>query len=73
MRFMHEHQVGQEALRLCSAEDDQYASRLALGSSRERIENDAEQFFAEMIPTTKPQWFNEDDYEQMILIRDQWI
>jgi hypothetical protein len=66
--------AGQVALRIASAEDDLYAARLAMGQVREHIEDDAEMFFARLIPADGcPAWFNEDDYNTLKLIRDQWI
>jgi hypothetical protein len=65
--------AGQEALRLASQEDDLYAARLAMGQTREKIENEAEEFFAKLVPSECPDWLNEEDYSQLKLIRDQWI
>jgi hypothetical protein len=65
--------AGQEALRLASTEDDLYAARLAMGQLREKLEEDAEDFFARLVPPECPDWFNEEDYQQLKLIRDQWI
>lgn len=66
--------AGQEALRLASAEDDLYAARLALGQDRQKIEEEAEVFFGRLIYCDHcPEWFNEEDWEQLKLIRDQWI
>jgi hypothetical protein len=66
--------AGQVALRLASIEDDLYAARLAMGQAREKIEDDAERFFAHLIPSDGcPEWFNEADYETLKLIRNQWI
>lgn len=66
---------GQEALRLESLEDDLYAARLSMGQSRDKIEDDAETFFGRLLGTgdTSPEWFNETDWHQLKLIRDQWI
>ena len=67
---------GQEALRIASREDDLYAARLGMGQTRERIEDDAEQFFGRLLGTLSdqcPEWFNETDWSQLKLIRDQWI
>jgi hypothetical protein len=68
-------QAGEEALRLASLEDDQYARRLALGQQRSKIEEDAETFFARFIPPGDecPEWFNADDFAQLKMLRDQWI
>ena len=66
---------GQEALRLSSLEDDLFAARLQMGQSREKIEDDAETFFGRLLGTgdTCPEWFNETDWSQLKIIRDQWI
>ena len=65
--------AGQEALRLASTEDDLYAARLSMGQTRDKIENEAEEFFAKLVPPECPDWLNEEDYAQLKLIRDQWI
>jgi hypothetical protein len=44
-----------------------------MGQTREKIEDEAEQFFARIVPGECPEWFNEEDYGQLKLIRDQWI
>lgn len=67
--------AGQEALRLASAEDDLYATRQALGSDRDAIEAEAEDFFSKLLGAgeRRPDWFNDVDWAQLKLIRDQWI
>ena len=67
--------AGYDALRLASTEDDLYAARLSMGQSRDKIEDDAEEFFGRIIGRVdlKPDWFNEDDWAQLKMIRDQWI
>jgi hypothetical protein len=66
--------AGQEALRLSLAEDDVYAGYQQMGEPREKIEEKAELFFNKLIPTdTCPEWFHEEDYKQLKMIRDQWI
>jgi len=65
--------AGVEALRLASTEDDLYAARLAMGQTRDKLEDDAEDFFARLVPPECPDWFNEEDFQQLKLIRDQWI
>ncbi|HVT90693.1 MAG TPA: hypothetical protein VHD56_17695 [Tepidisphaeraceae bacterium] len=66
---------GQEALRLASAEDDMYAARVQMGQERTAIDDEAEQFFLNLMSTIdqRPEWFNEEDWSQLKLIRDQWI
>jgi hypothetical protein len=70
--------AGAEALRIASAEDDMYAARLAMGQDREQIEDDAEEFFGKLMANPGgggecPEIFNESDFSQLKLIRDQWI
>lgn len=67
--------AGAEVLRLASTEDDLYAARLAMGQDREKIEDEAENFFASLMSGYDhcPPWFNESDWEQLRLLRDQWI
>lgn len=67
--------AGYEALRLASAEDDLYATRLALGADRQAVECDAELFFEQLLGTgdKRPDWMSEEDWAQLKLIRDQWI
>ena len=65
--------AGQEALRLACQEDDLYAARLSMGQSREKIADDAEVFFRRLMTMEHcPEWFNEDDFRQLKMIRDQW-
>jgi hypothetical protein len=66
---------GHEALRLCSQADDVYAARVQAGQSREYVANDAEEFFAKITGhgDTCPEYFSEDDWYQLKLIRNQWI
>lgn len=66
---------GAEALRLASAEDDMYAARAALGQERATIEEDAEVFFGTVLGNADqcPAYFNDVDWQQLKLIRDQWI
>ncbi|QOV87704.1 hypothetical protein [Humisphaera borealis] len=67
--------AGQEALRLASLEDDVYAKRLKMGCTRERIEEDAEKFFDELLGHRDrcPDLFHEDDWHALHVFRDQWI
>ena len=67
--------AGYEALRLASAEDDLYATRLALGADQTAVESDAEVFFSQLLGTgdRRPDWMSEDDWLQLKLIRDQWM
>ena len=66
---------GEEALKLASAADDEYAERLKNGEDRESICADAEAFFTPLVGFTPqhPNHFNEEDWVQLKLIRDQWV
>lgn len=66
---------GAEALRLASAEDDLYAARLQMGQVREKIEDDAEEFFTMLMGHGDecPEHFNDGDWQQIKLLREQWI
>ncbi len=66
---------GQEALRLSMMEDDLYDKRLKLGVARDRIETEAESFFSRLLGTANrcPDHFDEEDWAQLKMIRDQWI
>lgn len=66
---------GYEALRLASVEDDLYAARITMGQVRETIENDAEIFFYKLMGSNdqRPDYFNDSDWQQLKVLRDQWI
>lgn len=66
---------GEEALRIASAEDELYVRRIKLGVPHETIEDEAETFFFKMLgySDTCPLHFNEEDWHQLKLLRDQWI
>jgi hypothetical protein len=68
---------GQEALRLACQEDDLYEARIGMGQERDKIEEDAEKFFKRIMGEGAlehcPEWFNETDWNQLKMIRDQWI
>jgi hypothetical protein len=66
---------GEQALFLASAMDDSYAERVRAGETHEAVAADAERFFADLMPFghEKPAHFNETDWAQLKLIRDQWV
>ncbi len=68
-------QCGREALRLASLEDDLFATRLAIGQTREAIEDDAEAFFFQIMgrEASCPIWINEEDWDQLKILKNQWI
>jgi hypothetical protein len=67
---------GSEALRLASQEDDMYAARAALSEDHSTIEEDAEVFFGSLLGAGGdqcPDYFNDLDWTQLKMLRDQWI
>jgi len=72
--LVREH-CGAEALRIASEEDELYVKRLKLGVNRETIEDEAELFFLRMLGFVDhcPIHFNEEDWAQLKVLRDQWI
>jgi hypothetical protein len=66
---------GEQALRLASAQDDEYARRIIDGESRNQIVIEARHFFYELMTlgNDRPGHFTEDDWMQLKLIRDQWV
>jgi hypothetical protein len=66
---------GQEALKLASREDDRYASLVAKGYDRAKMLDEADGFFTRLMGRQhdRPEHFNEDDWQQLRMIRDQWI
>lgn len=67
--------AGMEALRLASKEDDIYAKRLAMGQLREKIVAEAAEFFPRLLGTgdERPPHFNQEDWEQLKMVRNQWL
>jgi hypothetical protein len=67
--------AGHEALRLASAEDDHYAFMEKKGVPRRQIEARAEAFFDSLMgrDDRRAEWFTEEDWAQLRLIRDQWL
>jgi hypothetical protein len=66
---------GQEALRLASREDDQYAIMSRTGVPKHVIQGKGQVFFSLLmgLESRKPDWFNEEDWSQLKIIRAQWI
>lgn len=65
--------AAEEAMKIASRLDDHFATMLKIGRPRSEITRDAEEYFLDMIPRECPEWFNEDDYNTLRIIRDQWI
>jgi hypothetical protein len=67
--------AGQEALRLASTEDDNYAYLEKRGIARKETAARAESFFGSIMGTDgthRPEMFTEEDWAQLKLIRSQW-
>ena len=67
--------AGQEALRLASSEDDQYAYLEKHNIPRKEILVKAQAFFDTILGNDgyhRPDLFNEDDWKQLKLIQAQW-
>ena len=67
--------AGQEALCIASAADDRWASRLASGIHKEAVEAEAVEFFSKLMGRgdQQPDWFTDEDWVQLRMIRDHWI
>lgn len=68
--------AGREALRLASEMDDAYARRVGVGVSRDEIREDATLFFGELMganPDRCPEHFHDEDWDQLKLLRTQWV
>jgi hypothetical protein len=72
--LVREH-CGAEALRLASEADESYDKRQHAGVSRAQIEDEAEEFFHKLLGFGEkcPFYFNEEDWAQLKLLRNQWI
>ena len=66
---------GQEALRLACREDDRWAELTSRGGTPARIEDEAEVFFSRIMgnQSERPTHFNDEDWSQLKLLRNQWI
>jgi hypothetical protein len=66
--------AGYEALRLCSRQDDIYAGRVRNGTPKSLLRSEARTFFQQIVPgDKKPEWFLDEDWVQLKILRDQWI
>jgi hypothetical protein len=67
--------AGVEALRLASLEDDYYVGQVRAGVPRPQIMTQAEIFFRKILGDReeKPDYLNQEDYEQLLILRNQWI
>ena len=67
--------AGVEALKLAVREDEIYVRRLEMGSTRERIRPEAMQFFRKLLGDHEhcPEQFTQEDWDQLKMIRNQWV
>jgi hypothetical protein len=67
--------AGRVALEIALAKDEELAHRQRMGVTMERLAYDAETFFARVLGHQDhcPEHFNDDDWDQLNLIRKQWI
>jgi hypothetical protein len=67
--------AGAEALRLASLEDDYYVGQLKAGVPRPQIMAQAQIFFRKVLGDgdKKPEHLNQEDFEQLKILRNQWI
>ena len=67
--------AGIEALRMASQEDDRWATLLKVGIPRPQIMAEAEIFFRRILGNKEecPEYLNQEDYEQLKILRNQWI
>jgi hypothetical protein len=69
--------AGTEALRLASIEDDYYVGQLRAGVPRQQIMAQAEIFFRKLLgergEEKKPDYLNQEDYDQLKILRNQWL
>ncbi|HEY8751877.1 MAG TPA: hypothetical protein VIM11_28100 [Tepidisphaeraceae bacterium] len=67
--------AGTEALRLASQEDDYYMGQVNAGVPRQQIMVQATIFFSKLLGdrNEKPEYLNQEDYDQLRILRNQWI
>lgn len=69
--------AGTEALRLASVEDDYYMGQIKAGVPRTQVMAQAEIFFRKVLGERghdrKPDYLNQEDYDQLKILRNQWI
>ena len=67
--------AGQEALKTVCEQDDLFAVRKNMGQVDDDLADDAETFFDPIVPPgdKRPDWYHEDDWRQLKMVRDQWV
>lgn len=67
--------AGEQAVRLASQMDDAWAGQLSIGIPREQIRAEAQAFFRRLVGDTDhcPDFLNRDDWEQIRILKTQWV
>jgi len=67
--------AGTEALRMASIEDDYYMGQVKAGVPRPQVMAQAEMFFRKLLGERdeKPDYLNQEDFDQLRILRNQWI
>ena len=67
--------AGVEALRLASREDDRWARMVRLGAPRQTLQAEASTFFRRLLGDRdeRPEYLNQEDWEQLRILRNQWV
>ena len=67
--------AGVEALKIASREDDRWARQLKDGVPRPQIMTQAAMLFRQILgdKDQKPEHLNQEDYEQLRILRNQWL
>ncbi|HZK81364.1 MAG TPA: hypothetical protein VFC46_09865, partial [Humisphaera sp.] len=67
--------AGEEAIRIASRADDQFAARVAQGDSPADVRRDADLFFRSILGDTHrtPDYFSFDDWHQLVVLRSAWL
>ena len=67
--------AGNEAIQLASREDDAWAAQLQRGVPRKEVKAQVAQFFRAMLGDDlhQPEHFNREDWEQLRVLRKNWL
>jgi hypothetical protein len=67
-------QAGQEAIHVARAKHESFEKRVKAGESREKVEEEAEQFFFGLMGRGgKPEWCSKDAWAHLTAWRDHWV
>ena len=66
---------GHEALKLARQKNDEFNIRLAAGTARDELVEEAETFFPALLGHTHgcPEWLSAEHYQQIRAIEDRWV